>query len=65
MILRFLLGCLLLEALVAGAMGLVAWGSGLLLQEKWRTEAQLVQGDLNRCWQQRETDFRRWFKGGR
>ena len=63
--LRFLLGCLLLEALVAGAMGLVAWGSGLLLQEKWRMEALISEGDLNRCQRERDADRRRWFKGGR
>ena len=62
---RVLLGLLMLEALLAGALGLVAWGSGLLLQDQWRTEALAAEGDLSRCERQRAAERRRGSKEGR
>lgn len=61
---RVLLGLLMLEALVAGALGLVAWSSGLLLQDQWRTEAFAAEGDLAGCIRQRDAYAHRLRTGG-
>jgi hypothetical protein len=46
---RFLVALNLLLLAVGGSTALLAWWSGLWIDNKWRTEAIASEGDLNRC----------------
>ena len=50
---------------LGGATALLAWWSGLLMEQQWRTEAIGVGADLNRCTRQRDAFARRLRTGER
>ena len=62
---RFFAGCLLAEVVLAGAIALTAWTSGLWVERQWRAEAIAAEGDLSRCTQQRDAFARRLRTGER
>ena len=62
---RFFVALNLFLLSVGGATALLAWWSGLLMEQQWRTESIGVSADLNRCMKQRDAYARRLRTGER
>lgn len=50
--LHLLIALNLLLLAMGGGTALLAWWSGLIMEQKWRTEALVSEGDLSRCLRQ-------------